>query len=295
MPNLAETLSILEPYPGIYAYYDGRVAGRRLHSGAENWLDDGAYKLGTATYSLVEGSEAIVYDTHMSLDHASAIRAHLAGLGVTKFRVVLSHWHTDHVAGNAVFADCEIIANRLTVEALHANRQKLEASDPPIKPVVMPTRTFVDRLVLTLGSRTVELLQFDIHSADGTVLFLRDAGILFAGDTVEDTITYISEPEYIANHIRDLDRLAGLPIQKILPDHGSRDVIAAGGYPPSLIAANRDYLARLTAAIDDPALDVQSLQQFVADDIASGRVGYFAPYEDVHRANIAALRGVAGA
>ncbi|MGV8939323.1 MAG: MBL fold metallo-hydrolase [Allorhizobium sp.] len=292
MPDLSATMTVLSPYPGIFAYYDGRIAGKRLHSPAKNWLDDGAYKLGIATYSLVEGHDAIVYDTHMSLDHARAIRVHLEKLGVTKIRVVLSHWHTDHIAGNEVFADCEIIANRLTAEALHANRQKLEAGDPPIKPVVMPTHTFVDRLVLTLGQRSIELLQFDIHSADGTVLFLRDEGLLFAGDTVEDTITYISEPEYIATHIRELDRLAGLPIEKILPDHGSREMIAAGGYPKSLIAANRDYLTRLLADIDDPTLDRQSLEQFAADDIASGRIGYFAPYEDVHRANIAALREV---
>ena len=37
--------------------------------------------------------------------------------GVRKFTVVLSHWHLDHVAGTAAFADCEIIANRRTAAA----------------------------------------------------------------------------------------------------------------------------------------------------------------------------------
>lgn len=293
MPDLSATLSILTPAPGIFAYYDGRIAGKRLHSPDDNWLDDGAYALGVATYTIVEGSEAMVYDTHISLDHARAIRRHLESLGVTGIRVVLSHWHTDHVAGNAVFADCEIIANQLTAETLAANRAKLEAGNPPIAPLVMPNRLFRDRLVLTLGPRTIELLQFDIHSADGTVLWLPEEGLLLAGDTVEDTVTYISEPEHTATHIRELDRLLTLPIRRILPNHGDPDVIKSGGYGTGLIEANRDYLQRLLDDGSHPGLDSQTLAQFVAADVATGRIGYFEPYEAVHRQNIAAMRGVA--
>ncbi len=134
MINLAATMSVLEPHPGLFAYYDGRIAGKRLHGDHDNWLDDGAYKLGIATYALVADKEAIVYDTHTSLDHARAVRDHLESLGVSRITVVLSHWHTDHIAGNAVFADCEIIANRLTAAAMETNRSKLENGDPPISP-----------------------------------------------------------------------------------------------------------------------------------------------------------------
>ena len=146
-----ETLRILEPHPGLFAYYDGRVAGKRLHSPAPNWLDDGAYALGVASYALVDGREALIYDTHISLDHARAIRAHLEGLGATSLRVALSHWHDDHIAGNAVFADCEIIALQRTAEALAAHRDEIEGADPPIAPLVMPNRLFEDRLDLTVG------------------------------------------------------------------------------------------------------------------------------------------------
>lgn len=292
MTDLAATMTVLEPHPGIFAYYDGRIAGKRLHGPEKNWLDDGAYKLGIATYALVAGSEAIVYDTHTSLDHARAVRHHLEGIGVRTIRVVLSHWHTDHIAGNDVFADCEIIANRLTKQAMEANRHKLEAGDPPIKPVIMPTHTFENTLSLTLGGQPIELMQFDIHSADGTVLLLPESGILLAGDTLEDTITYISEPEFIAVHIRELDRLARLPIRRILPDHGDRERIASGGYETSLISANRAYLQRLLTRIDDPALDTEPLKDFVAPEMADESILYFEPYEDVHRTNIAAVRGI---
>lgn len=289
--SLAETMRIHEPYPGLYAYYDGRILGKRLHSDKPNWLDDGAYSLGVASYAIVSGKEALVYDTHISFDHARAIRSHLSSLGVTSIRVVLSHWHTDHVAGNAGFIDCPIISNKLTRDTLIEKRKVLVAKDPPINPVVMPTETFESEMVLKVGDITVTLMQFDIHSADGTILLLPHLGVLLGGDTLEDSVTYISEPENTARHIAELDRLAKLDFSRILPNHGDEQVIASGGYPPSLVTATRDYLARLLARLDDPDLDQQSLESFIAPELAAGTLTYFAPYEAVHNQNIAALRG----
>ena len=134
-------------------------------------------------------------------------------------------------------------------------------------------------------------MQFDIHSADGTVLLLPHLGVVLAGDTLEDTVTYISEPEHTERHIAELDRLAALEFARILPNHGDEQVIASGGYPPSLVTATRDYLSRLLARLDDPELDTESLQSFIAPELAAGTLTYFGPYEAVHSQNIAVLRG----
>ncbi|MDI7863799.1 MBL fold metallo-hydrolase [Rhizobiaceae bacterium n13] len=294
MPDMTATLRTLQPYPGIFAYYDGRITGKRLHSDQTNWLDDGAYSLGIASYAIVDGREALVYDTHMSLSHARAIRTHLEGLGVTSIRVVLSHWHTDHIAGNEVFSDCEIIALGLTAELLAANREKLERRDPPIFPVVIPTRTFEKSLELAVGGRRIELHHFDIHSADGNIIWLPDEKLLLAGDTLEDPITYISEAAHIATHIAELERMRTWPINRILPSHGAEARIAAGGYAPSLIDANRSYLQRLADPAERARAETLSLKTFVADDLASGAIGYFEPYEAVHRKNVAAVDAAAG-
>ncbi|MCL6706772.1 MBL fold metallo-hydrolase [Pseudomonas sp. R2.Fl] len=294
MASLTATLRILEPYSGLYAYYDGRIEGVRLWSAEPNWLDDGAYSLGIASYAIVSDAEAIVYDTHMSLDHARAIRAHLEGLGIRRMRVVLSHWHTDHIAGNEAFSDCEIIANRLTRDAMAANREKLATGSPPIAPLAMPTTVFEDELDITVGNIPLRLRRFDIHSADGTVMLIPSLGVLLAGDTVEDTVTYISEPENTARHIEELDRLAALDFRRILPNHGAEAVIASGGYAPSLIDATGAYLGRLLARLDDPVLDAEPLSAFVAPETEKGWIFYFPPYEDVHRGNIAALRKARG-
>ncbi|WP_088560612.1 MBL fold metallo-hydrolase [Arboricoccus pini] len=289
MDPLTETLRVLRPYPHLYAFYDGRVPGRRLLGPAPNWLDDGAFELGIATYAIVDGDEALVYDAHISLAHATRIREVLAAAGHTRLTLVISHWHEDHVAGNAVFADCPIIAHALTAERLEANKAAFAAAQPPIAPLVMPNRLFKDRLALKVGRIEVELHHADIHSLDGVVVFVPKDRLLLAGDTLEDPITYVAEPDRLAVHRAALTGLDALAPSRILPNHGALAMIETGGYETGLIQATRLYLDRLIglaeAAADDPLWELP-LQDFAADAFATGAITYFAPYEMVHRRNL---------
>lgn len=292
-PALGETLRLLEPAPHVLAFYDGRVPGVRLHSPAPNWLDDGAYEAGIASYAVFDGAEALVYDTHISLTHARIIRETLAARGVRRFTVVLSHWHDDHVAGNEVFADCEIIANRLTADILAQKRHALETADPPIRPLILPNRTFEGELELCVGGIAVRLIQVDIHSRDGTVAIL-PGGLLLAGDTLEDPATYVDEPDRLAIHLTDLERMARWEISRILPNHGAETVIAAGGYRPDLIGATIAYVRKLLTVRENAQARGEDLRTFAANGFASGALTYFAPYEAVHRMNVDAVLKAGG-
>jgi cyclase len=210
-------------------------------------------------------------------------------MGVHRMRVILSHWHVDHVAGNEVFADCEIISNHLTAKALVDNLTYLETNNPPIKPVVMPTTTFVDTTELRVGSITVDARHLDIHSHDGTVLLLPQSGVLLAGDTLEDTVTYVVEPEHLATHLADLARMDSWSFDRILPNHGSLETIAAGGYGREFIAATRLYIEALRRLKTEPAMAQLEFKAFAADALATGGVEYFEAYEPVHRHNVAAV------
>ncbi len=138
-------LRVLRPAPNVFAFYDGRVDGYRFAEG-ENWIDDGALSLGIASYAIVDGADALVYDTHVTVQHAAFIRKTLADAGVKHFTVVLSHWHLDHVAGTEAFADCRIISNKRTLDHLTRRKAAIESgtsSGPPvINPLVLPTQTF---------------------------------------------------------------------------------------------------------------------------------------------------------
>lgn len=281
---------ILKPAPFLYCFYDGRVEGARLHSETENWLDDGGYSLGTASYAIVDEDDALIYDTHLTLAHATKIRKFIEALGVKRMRVVVSHHHLDHVAGNGAFADCEMIAHALTLAHLTRDKAAIESGNksgpPAIAPLTLPNRTYEDALHLDVGRLSVHLRHADIHSDDETLLFLDDLGILLAGDTLEDTVTYVSEPRSLDIHLQELDRIWGFPVSRILPNHGNPDIIAAGGYQKTFIRATQQYVRGLLRAVREPDLRDADLRTFIAGPLQAGWVTYFEPYEAVHRQNI---------
>jgi hypothetical protein len=55
-----ETMRIFSPAPHVLAFYDGRVAGDTLPAESPTWLD-WAYGLGTSSFAIVDGDEALAY------------------------------------------------------------------------------------------------------------------------------------------------------------------------------------------------------------------------------------------
>jgi cyclase len=290
MPASLATMTILDLGPHLIGFYDGRVPGARFYGPEPNWIDDSGYGFGICSYAIVNGRDAIVYDTHLSLVHASAIRSTLEARGVRTIRVVLSHWHLDHIAGNAAFADCEIIALDKTLALMTQHKTAIERATfegpPAIAPLVLPTTTFSGDQALDVAGLQVELRPLDIHSRDGVAIYLPHDGTLLAGDTLEDTVTYVDEPDRLANHLDDLARMATWNFTRILPNHGSTEKIAAAGYDRTLISATQVYVEKLLRAADDEALQTQDLRTFLTEPLHKGWVTYFAPYEDLHRGNV---------
>jgi cyclase len=284
-------LRILRLSRSLIGFYDGRIHGLRF-SPQPNWVDDVALSLGICSYALIDGTDAIVFDTHISVEHAAAIRRELERVGVRNIVVVLSHSHLDHVAGTEVFADCEVVASRQTRDLLTGERAAIETGtssegQPAISPLVAPTTVFEGETWLTAGRLRVAALQFHIHSADGVVLHLPNEGLLLAGDAVEDTVTYVCEPESLEAHVDELERLRRLNSSRIYPNHGSPQVLAMSGYGEGLIRATQQYIRDLLHTPHDPPLAGLNLRAFVADSLDAGWITYFEPYERVHRGNLA--------
>ena len=285
-------MHVLRLNENLLGFYEGRTPGIG-DDPAGGWVEDGALSLGICSYALIDGLEAIVYDTHVSVDRARTIRDALEQLGARRIRVVLSHWHLDHVAGTEAFADCEIVANRATAELLAEHRVAIESGThegpPAIAPLVLPTTTFEGRLELDLPSLRVELVEFAIHSRDATVIRLPGLDLLLAGDTLEDTVTYVAEADQLELHLDELERLRQLGGGRILPNHGSRGAIERGGYAPTLIDATELYVRDLLATAGRPLEESASLRAFVADQLAAGWIEWFEPYQRVHQSNLEAV------
>jgi glyoxylase-like metal-dependent hydrolase (beta-lactamase superfamily II) len=287
---------VLEPALGILAFYEGRVEGQRFDP-EPNWVDEGALGLGIAGYAILDGDEALVYDTGVSVEYARFVRAELRRRGATRFTVLLSHWHLDHVAGTAAFADVEVLAGERTAAHLRARREAIEAGTlegpPAISPLVLPTRTLAAGESLRVGDTVVETIAVNIHSDDATVLWLPERRLLLAGDTMEDTVTYVDEPGEFDAHLRDLERLRALRPERILPAHGDPDQIAVGGYPPAFNDATQSYIRLLQRMPDEPELRELPLRGLIADSLAAHEVIWFEPYEAVHRQNVATVLAAA--
>jgi hypothetical protein len=115
---------------------------------------------------------------------------------------------------------------------------------------------------------------------------LPEEAILLAGDTLEDTVTYISEPESLETHLVELERLRRLGASHIYPNHGDPLILESSGYGEGLIRATQNYTQDLLRVPSEPALAELDLASFVADSLAADQITYYEPYEQVHQSNL---------
>jgi glyoxylase-like metal-dependent hydrolase (beta-lactamase superfamily II) len=277
----------------LLSFYDGRPAETTVPPGVQNWADRGAMNVGVATYVIHRGDRAMVYDTYPSTQQAKWVRDYLVKSGIRHFTLVNSHWHLDHVGGNAVYADVDRFATEKTRQRLTVKKAAIEAGTewgpPAIMPLVVPNIGITADTTYFVEDIEVELRPVNIHSEDGLVLYLPADRILLAGDTLEDTLTFIVEPEQIPAQYQNLQKMKQWNIDRIFPNHGNPDVIANGGYRTTLIDATQDYLRRMVARAHDPDYLKGSLDDYVQDSVGKGWVSVWWAYREAHAANLAVV------
>lgn len=104
--------------------------------------------------------------------------------------VINTHHHADHVYGNYLFEEADIISGDKCREVMRKSGEKnlaeAKSQTPELSEVALrlPNITFPDRLTLCLGDRVLRLMPLPGHSIDGTGVFVEGDKILFAGDAV---------------------------------------------------------------------------------------------------------------
>lgn len=277
----------------LIAFYDGRPAESSVDMAKATWADHGANFVGVATYAVVDGSEALVYDTYPSVAQARIVRDYLAKRGVTHFIVANSHWHLDHVGGNALYADSTVVATDRTRAELLKHKPQIEdgtlQGPPAITPFKVPEIGISQPITVSIGRYSVELRPVNIHSADGLVVWLPQDKLLLAGDTLEDTLTFIAEPETLPEQYRNLAEMASWGPVRILPNHGDPAVIAKGGYTPALIDMTRHYIRAMTEHAHDKDFAAQPIERFLSGEIRQGTVSLWWAYREAHHENLQKL------
>jgi cyclase len=167
---------------------------------------------------------ALVVDTLTGPDKMAPVLEFLdAEAGDRRRLVVNTHHHWDHVFGNAAFSGTDIVAQRGCPRLIQA---QLEGGDeslrlPPEEGVPLPTVTFGDRLTFADESETVHLIHTPGHSEDSLVVFLAGCSVLLGGDTVEWPLPNFGQRDGRADWVRTLRQLKQLPVDLIVPAHGS--------------------------------------------------------------------------
>jgi cyclase len=218
------------------------------------------------------GEETLVVDTHYSLAAARELREaaeKLTGRPLTW--VVNTHWHGDHVLGNAAFADATIVSTARTreliatrgVERLAAQKESLDHDLPPelerlraagddegaalLEELAPGLRTVTHRLPdetfeeeWAFGAAQGVTFGGGHTESDAFVLAPR-AGVLVAGDLVFAGLQPWAGHGDPAAWAAILERLLELEWESCVPGHGpvcGREVV-----PPL-----RDYLLALDEA-----------------------------------------------
>jgi glyoxylase-like metal-dependent hydrolase (beta-lactamase superfamily II) len=182
---------------------------------------------------ILGGSDVLVVDTRASPAHARAIADDLRQLTPHPVSIVVdTHWHWDHSFGNSVFRPAPVwghvrAAERLRRDGRTAIREVVEwrpdlAADMAEVVIDPPERTLEDRATIRVGDRPVELSFHGRGHTDGDIaVVVPDAGVLFAGDLLENGAPPSFGDSYPIEWPGTVERLLPLANGAVVPGHGA--------------------------------------------------------------------------
>lgn len=197
--------------PGVYAAIGGPMAGSNA--------------------GFVVGDDGVlVVDSFAFPEAARALLAAIRQVTDKPIRyLVNSHYHIDHVSGDAVFkaAGATIIAHRNVPGWIHSENIHLMGGDkvrPDIKAqidaLIPPDQTVDKTTILTLGRRRIELHPMAGHTGGDLAVGVLDAHVLFTGDVVWNHLGPTTIDGRIVPWTREIAQLESLPDTTFVPGHG---------------------------------------------------------------------------
>lgn len=220
--------------------------------------------------------ELLVIDTRTSHRQADELQREIRRLSGDPWVVVNTHHHYDHTFGNGRFVPAPIwghvrCAARMR-ERSDADRRRVAEAMPDLAAeldevvVTPPDRLVEDAATIEIGGRTVELRHLGRgHTDNDLVVTVPDAGVLFAGDLVEEGAPPSYGDAYPLDWAGTLGRMLDLVRGPVVPGHGAVVDVAYVEAQLAEIASLAEAARRARAeggTIDD------------ADALARGLVGW---------------------
>ncbi|MFC0437633.1 MBL fold metallo-hydrolase [Kutzneria buriramensis] len=167
--------------------------------------------------------------------------------------VVNTHWHSDHVGGNALLqaGGAGIAASAPDAEAV-ARRDPgccvAEYLDQPVAPYTVDF-SLADGQVVRLGDTDWEVVGTPGHTTGHIALWQPDERLLVVGDALSDydvgwVNLALDGPDAASTALKSLQRLVDLAPRTLLPSHGK--------IPNDTGSALADAVRRAQRLVDDP-------------------------------------------
>jgi len=184
--------------------------------------------------AVLGGDDALVVDTRSTLRQAREVLDDLRSLGSPRIGIVVNtHGHYDHAFGNAVFRPAVIWGHERCAAMIRhtGERQRARvaaehaalANDLAEVTLDPPERTFADRATIDLGGRAIELSYLGRgHTDNDIVVEVPDAGVLCAGDLVENGAPPFFGDGYPIDWPTTVEAVLGLVDERtvVVPGHG---------------------------------------------------------------------------
>ena len=162
--------------------------------------------------------------------------------------LIYSHDHRDHIGGGEVFApQATVIAHQKTRAAIIGER----------RPTAVPDITFTDRMTVTLGGKSVELIYLGLSHSDNTIV------MHFPEERAVYTVDFISvkslpyknfSDAYFSEWIQAVEKVEAMDFDILVPGHGPVGSKAGA-------SEHRRYLQALHQAVLAAARESQTLDE----------------------------------
>jgi glyoxylase-like metal-dependent hydrolase (beta-lactamase superfamily II) len=265
--------------PGVYAYVG--------ETGARTYDNEG---MNANSGFIVTDAGVVVVDSGSTRKVAEAIHAAVRRVTDQPVKLVVNTGGQDHRwLGNGYFRaqGAEILAAAAAVDDMNARGPaQLQALSGELKDkaagteIVLPTRTFAQSEVLTLGGREIHLLHFGGgHTPGDSVVWLPADGVVFAGDLVYvdrllGVLPFSSATAWLAS-FAEMERLQP---RLIVPGHGAVCDL------PKAQRETRDYLQLLVGHMQRAVDGMVDLQEAI-DTLDQSAFRYLANYDQLKGGN----------
>lgn len=184
-----------------------------------------------------------------------AIREALEQLSPNAPRFLINtHWHGDHVGGNALFGECTPIVAHTNVRARMAKGSPGDRGTPPAKPRAMPVLTFDDAITLHFNGEEIEVRHIGASHTDGdSIVWFKKSNVVHMGDAFFDKrfpFVDLDSEGSVRGLTQEIAKLlAGLPANaRLIPGHGPLASVAdLEGYHAMLVESRKLVASALAA------------------------------------------------